>query len=288
MTDVKSNTLLLLDQNYFESDEEEQQTEEEKDNSKPFAYPYYFGSYPMKIFVFHETQEVYWYLSDLLKSLNNSSNQKSILKRIAEYVVNLITDNGEDILDHMYQFDATREIWAPVTLSSLHSSTQKSLKSDVFVIAHQHLLPCIQLIHSKMRINELQKRQNLENFFLTEELKQVEITDSPIELSCLHVLQQTLPFEILCQHRVGKFRIDAYIPRYRIGIQIDENNHSGYDENNERKINQALNDSNIVCIRFAPNNNISHVENGLALIKLFWSKFISIEMTCFRMINRLV
>ena len=152
---TKTNTLLMFDQSYFEDDSKA--TTEQKHT----LFPQYFGSYAMKIFVFPETNETYWYLSDLLKSLNNNSNRKSVLKRISEYVVNLIDDNNHEILNQMYQFDPSTDKWAKISFSNLHSSTQKSLKSDAFVVPSVHLLDCIQLIHSKMRINETQKLNNL-------------------------------------------------------------------------------------------------------------------------------
>lgn len=254
-------------------------------------FPKFYGSHPVKIFVFREDCEdfeIYWYLNDVLRVLNNNSNRKSVLRKLSSYVVDLIdSENNGDVFNHMYQFNASTETWSTVNMSELHSSTRTSMNSKLSAIPNHCLLECIQLIQSKMRITTSQKMINLKKFYTDEDLNKVQITESPIELSCLDVLEKTLPFEMICQHRIGVYRIDAYIPRFRIGIQIDENDHSGYDENNEKKINQCLNDNNITCIRFSPNNNLTPTENGFKLVKLFWQKFISIEYRCFRSFNML-
>lgn len=42
-----------------------------------------------------------------------------------------------------------------------------------------------------------------------------------------------LNIDIIHQFRVGNYRVDFYIPLYRIAIEYDEHDHSGYDKNDE-------------------------------------------------------
>lgn len=42
-----------------------------------------------------------------------------------------------------------------------------------------------------------------------------------------------LNVDVIHQFRVGNYKVDFYIPLYRIAIEYDEHDHSGYDKNNE-------------------------------------------------------
>ena len=104
----------------------------------------------------------------------------------------------------------------------------------------------------------------------------------PIENEVLDVLQQCMPFVVEFQYRVGKYRLDAFIPRLRLAIQIDENGHKGYDRDEENEYEQVIRDHNIVVIHFNPDEK-QHLETpGLALVKQVWARTLSPDFYSFR------
>jgi len=108
----------------------------------------------------------------------------------------------------------------------------------------------------------------------------------PIECSVLDVFSRACPFQVELQYRVGKYRIDAYLPRLKIGIQIDENGHSGYNAAEEKVYDTVLRDHHMVVIRFVPNKN-DPVESGLKLINVVWSRTLSPDYSEFKRTHNL-
>jgi len=106
-----------------------------------------------------------------------------------------------------------------------------------------------------------------------------------IENEVLSVLHQCIPFSIELQYRLGKYRLDAFIPRLRIAIQIDEDGHKCYPENEEKEYDQVIRDAAMVLIRFNPDQ---HVEPGYALVKEIWARTISPDFCSFREKYKLV
>ena len=43
-----------------------------------------------------------------------------------------------------------------------------------------------------------------------------------------------LKVSVICQHTVGRYRIDLYLPDYKIAIEIDEHGHRDRDPHDER------------------------------------------------------
>lgn len=114
-------------------------------------------------------------------------------------------------------------------------------------------------------------------------------TDSlqaPIENECLSALAFCLPMPVQYQYRLGKYRLDAYIPRLHLAIQIDEKGHKGYDENDEKELDTLLRDHNMVCIRFNPDAHAPHPK--FALIRQVWERTLSPDFTAFREKHKLV
>lgn len=116
----------------------------------------------------------------------------------------------------------------------------------------------------------------------------VEINDEedipvPIECEVLDLLERCIPFKMELQYRVGKNRLDAFIPRLRLAVQIDEHGHKNYPENEEKEYDEVLRDHNIVVIRFNP-----HAHPPTELVKQVWERTISPDFVSFREKLRLV
>jgi hypothetical protein len=103
----------------------------------------------------------------------------------------------------------------------------------------------------------------------------------PIETKLLTELAACCPYPMEFQYRVGKYRLDAFIPRLNLCIMIDEHGHVGYDPVEEREYNTVLRDHNIVCIRFDPHAKYAQPP-GLELIKRVWERTLSPDFKTFR------
>ena len=104
--------------------------------------------------------------------------------------------------------------------------------------------------------------------------------DVPIECSVLDVFIKACPFSVETQYRIGKYRLDAYIPRLKMGIQIDEGGHSGYNQEEEKIYDEIIRDHNIVCIRHVP-DEVKPLESGLELIRQVWNRTLSPDFNTF-------
>jgi hypothetical protein len=108
----------------------------------------------------------------------------------------------------------------------------------------------------------------------------------PIECSVMDIFSAACPFEVLKQHRIGKYRLDAYIPRLKLAIEIDENGHRSYDENEEKQYNTIVRDHGIVSIRYVPDEEYP-LKSGLELVKMVWSRSLSPDYSIFAHKNKL-
>jgi very-short-patch-repair endonuclease len=113
----------------------------------------------------------------------------------------------------------------------------------------------------------------------------VYISDSqlkiPIECSVLDILIKSCPFKVETQYRIGKYKLDAFIPRLRMAIQIDENGHKNYNIDEEKEYDAVIRDHGIVCIRFVPDES-QPLESGLRLISQIWNHTISPDYSDFK------
>lgn len=98
----------------------------------------------------------------------------------------------------------------------------------------------------------------------------------PIECSLLDDFSKVCPYPIELQYRIEKYKIDAYIPRLKIAIEIDENGHSNYNPNEEKEYESLLRDLHIVCIRFDPTT-----QTIFDLIRLVWTRTLSPDYKSF-------
>lgn len=119
-------------------------------------------------------------------------------------------------------------------------------------------------------------------FDLTLSEAETEAVTGPVENEVLAVLSQCLPFKIEYQYRVGAYRLDAFIPRLRLAVQIDEHGHRGYDAGDEKAYDEALRDNNIVCLRFNPDQTFVGTSPAHALVRQVWERTLSPDFGAFR------
>jgi len=103
----------------------------------------------------------------------------------------------------------------------------------------------------------------------------------PIENEVLDTLHQCIPFKMELQYRVGKYRLDAFIPRLRLGIQIDEGGHLNYDVEEEKVYDEVVRDHNIVCLRFNPHGKYLN-SPAMELVRQVWERTLAPDFLAFR------
>lgn len=102
----------------------------------------------------------------------------------------------------------------------------------------------------------------------------------PIEHAVLDILIAICPYQIQTQYRLGSRRIDAYLPKLQIAIEIDEHGHESYNKEEERAYNQILREHNIMLIRFIPDDK-RPTKSGFDLVRQVWEKTISPDFVHF-------
>jgi len=211
----------------------------------------------------------------VFKELGNHTSQLYIRKRLRKAaetglhspLVELTPDLVWSNEDHT---------WQPL-------STEKDYCVDI-----QHLKEFINWAQLRTRKPLLEKQNMFAKFNISlneDDVKQIKV---PIENEILDVLRNCLPFQLEEQYRVGKYRLDAFIPRLRIGIQIDEHGHKNYPLQEEKEYDEVLRDNNIVCIRFNPHEKYLHKTPALELVKRVWERTLSPDFTVFRKEFKLV
>lgn len=106
-------------------------------------------------------------------------------------------------------------------------------------------------------------------------------TKVPVEIKVLDFLSQCLPLKMEFQYRVGKYRLDAFIPRLHLAIQVDEHGHAGYPPDEEKEYDQVMRDHNIVVLRFNPDAKYL-TSPELELVKQVWTRTLSPDFAAFR------
>ena len=165
-------------------------------------------------------------------------------------------------------------VWNGSKWESFSSSTQmemvsvNDLKNFITGILHRAR-------KTKIQKMDLFKKFNI--FLSEEEQHQMKV---PIECSVLDVFIRACPFPVDLQYRVGKYRLDAFIPRLKMAIQIDEKGHKSYNQEEEKEYDTIIRDHNIVCIRYVPNENDS-LASGLELVNKVWQRTLSPDFSSF-------
>lgn len=108
----------------------------------------------------------------------------------------------------------------------------------------------------------------------------------PIEVDLLSHFVCACPFDVELQYRIGKYRVDAYIPRMKIAIEIDENGHRSYDVRDEKIYEETLRDHRILLVRHTPDVQ-NPVASALDLIQTIWKKTLSPDYQAFQQQYRL-
>ena len=77
------------------------------------------------------------------------------------------------------------------------------------------------------------------------------------EKEIVKCLVKALPYDSIKQFPIGQYKIDLYLPQFKIAIECDEFGHDAYDKHDEEKREQFITDQ-LSCkwIRFDP-----YVEN---------------------------
>jgi len=158
-------------------------------------------------------------------------------------------------------------------------------------VAIDKIQSALDTILKRKRKNRMEKADLYAKFNIVLTSDEVEALPAPVENQLLFMLQQAMPYKMEYQYRVGKYRLDAFIPRLRIAIQIDEDGHASYPVEEEQEYNEVMRDSNIVCIRFsvprAALNGPDGADAHLRLIKAVWERAISPDFIAFRHVNSL-
>lgn len=118
--------------------------------------------------------------------------------------------------------------------------------------------------------------------------KESEAVKGPVENELLAVLSQCIPFKVEYQYRVGKYRLDAFVPRLRLAIQIDEHGHRGYDVADEKEYDEVMRDNNIVCLRFNPDQKYGGTPPQYELVRQIWERTLSPDFASFREKHKLI
>jgi hypothetical protein len=206
---------------------------------------------------------MWFYCMDVFKALENNSGKNYILQKCSKY-------------DYTCLKKVTHE-WDSVNASWMTASSP----DPILMIPARNLQECCLSILHRVRKTCHRKLELLRRF-------QIELTEEeiktfikvPIECAVLDVFVNACPFQVETQYRIGKYRLDAYIPRLKIAIEIDERGHTSYDQGEEKMYNTVLRDHNIVCLRFVPDEK-RPVPSGLKLVSMVWRRTLSPDFKTF-------
>jgi very-short-patch-repair endonuclease len=151
-----------------------------------------------------------------------------------------------------------------------------------FCVAVKDLEEFIQWAQLRTRKPLIEKQRMFRKFNIELSEDKVKDIKVPIENEVLDFLQRCLPFKMEYQYRVGKYKLDAFIPRLRIGIQIDEHGHQNYVADEEKEYNEVVRDNNIVCIRFNPHEKYMDENPAMELVRRVWERTLSPDFSTFR------
>ena len=206
----------------------------------------------------------------LFRQLGNNSSQIYLRKRVSK--------DKEELKAQSYKpthvWNASLQVW------------EISVLEDDLCIPYDSLKEFLLWALKRSRKTKEEKLEILKRFNVDSAIVDEALLTGPIENELLSILRQCLPLQIEFQYRVGKYRLDAFVPRLRLGIQIDENGHSGYNQEEEKEMNEVIRDSNIVCIRFNPDQKYA-VPPGYELVKQVWERTLSPDFVSFREKNKL-
>jgi very-short-patch-repair endonuclease len=210
----------------------------------------------------------------IFRELDNHTSQIYLRKRLSK-----AEETGLQITLHQF---IPMFVWSNED-KQWHSLDQSSKEeTEDYCIYVQDLTDFIQWAQLRTRKPLLEKQRLFRKFNIELDEDLVKNIKVPIENSVLDFLQRCIPFKMETQYRVGKYRLDAFIPRLRLGIQIDEHGHKNYDAAEEKEYDEVVRDHNIVCMRFNPHEKYIDTDPGMELVRRVWERTLSPDFTIFR------
>ncbi len=150
----------------------------------------------------------------------------------------------------------------------------------------KNLKPFLLNIANRSRKRKNDKIKLLKKFNIELSKQEESNIKVPIETELIELLSNCSPFSIKTSYKVDNHYIDAFIPRLRLAIMIDEYGHRNYDENEEKEYNTLIRDHNMILFRFNPHEKYIH-SAAEELVKRIWSLSISPEVQAFKEKNKL-
>lgn len=198
----------------------------------------------------------------LFRELNNRSGIQHLRNRLKK--------NGYTEHELTHDWDPSTKTWKQLD----SKQTEYSVKmTDLKSFITWALQRCRKTKEEKMNI--------LKQFNVELDEKEAEQISGPIENELLSALEKTCPYKIELQYRIDRYRLDAFIPRLRIGIEIDEHGHASYDASEEKEQEQVLRDNNIILIRFNCHQKCL-IKPHYELIRIVWERTLSPDFNSFR------
>lgn len=151
----------------------------------------------------------------------------------------------------------------------------------LWMVEYEHREQFSMWISNRSRKTGTDRQQLLRKLNVEVEADSIKV---PIETSLLSFLAAACPYKIEYQHRIGKYRLDAFIPRLNMAIQIDEHGHAAYDPEEEKEYNTVMRDLNVVCIRFNPHLKYAHAPE-VELVRQVWDRTVAADFSLFRKVH---
>lgn len=214
-------------------------------------------------------KELWLNVWDLCKALGSRLTLKKLTKKIEcrnkSGVSNLVVES----------LTATHE-W-------IHSSwvvVKESTDHEMYVSYSQLKLFLDWMLRSSRKTHG--ERCIVRNMFgFTDEVDEVSDRQHiPIAVRLLDFLQASCPYPIEREYRIDKYKLDGFIPRLRVAIEIDEHGHRAYDEQEEKTREQVIRDANMVLIRFNPHVKAAYSTEA-AFVLTVWKRLIDPAFYCF-------
>jgi very-short-patch-repair endonuclease len=228
---------------------------------------FHFPAYPLcqELFgVYIDETKTYLTCMSIFKEMDNRASQIYLINRLKQ------------------KRGLTVELQSFIPNAVWNSQSWESYKPESdeveFCVAVSDLPKFVEWAQQRTRKTQAEKERNLKKFNIPVDAVEVKV---PIENELLDILQQVLPYKMEFQYRIGKYKVDAFIPRLRIAIEIDENNHRNYNINEQKEYEEVLRDSNIILIRFNPHEKYNE-KVPFALVKKVWERSIAPDFSAFK------
>jgi len=231
------------------------------------ALGFHFPAYPLcqELFgVYIDEKNTYITCMSIFKEMDNRASQIYLINRLKQ---------KRGLTVELQSF-IPNAVWNSQSWES-HKPESEEVE---FCVAVSDIPKFVEWAQQRTRKTQSEKERNLKKFNIPVNSVEVKV---PIENELLDVLQQVMPYKMEFQYRIGKYKVDAFIPRLRIAIEIDENNHKNYNINEQKEYEEVLRDSNIILIRFNPHEKYNE-KVPFALVKKVWERSIAPDFSAFK------